>query len=209
MPTAGLSMPNYQVILIKEADMKKNILTIIFIFSAICLQAQDLSWDIKFLKGRERESVSISQIIRMETGEVFQINITPDSDAFCYVMAYDSGRNIYTLHNAPLTAGNEILINQLQLTAPSGTETIYVIMSLERLTRLENLIQTHQSNPNSRQHTDNLRREIINLQNTASRLGEPASSFIPSGGTTRSSAQELVNRFSGVGLYVRTITIRH
>jgi len=190
--------------------MKKIAAVLIFVFSAICLQAQDLSWNIMFLKGRGRESVSISQIIRMETGEVFQIAITPDSNAFCYVMAYDSGRNIYTLHNAPLTAGNEILINQLQLTPPSGTETIYVIMSLERLTRLESLIQAHQANPNSRQHTDSLRREIVSLQNTASRLGEPISSFIPGGGTARgSSTIEHVNRFSGVGLYVRTITIRH
>ena len=189
--------------------MKKASIIAFFLFTALFLYAQTLSWDIKFLRGRNRESVPISQIIRMETGQNFQIAITPAVNSFCYVIVNDSSRQIFVLHDQPIRAGNEINLGPLRLEEPSGTETLYVIMSLERQTSLENLIQSHKSNPQSRQHTDNLRREIVRLQSVASALGEPASIFIPSGGTTRGSTQEHATRFSGQSLYVRTIAVRH
>ena len=190
--------------------MKKAIALGLFIICGIGLYAQNLSWDIKFFQGRARESVAISQIIRMQTGDVFSIAITPASDCFSYVIAYDSERLIHVLHDQPLRRDLELTLGPMMLLPPSGTETIYVIISLQREARLETLIQDHRRNPDSRQHADALRREIVRLQSTASRLGEPASAFIPSGGTTRGvSTPEHATRFSGRDSYVRTITIRH
>jgi len=189
--------------------MKKTMIITFFLFTAILLYAQTLSWDITFLRGRNRESIPISRTIHMETGQSFQIFITPAVNSFCYVVVYDSSRQIFVLYDQSIRAGNEITLGPLRLEEPSGTETLYVIMSLERQTSLENLIRSHRSNPQSRQNADNLRREIVRLQNTASALGEPASVFIPSGGTTRGSTQEHVTRFSGQSLYVRTIAVRH
>ena len=189
--------------------MKKIMVLAFFLFTAVLLFAQTLSWDITFLRGRNRESVPISRIIQMETGQSFQIAITPAVNSFCYIILNNSARQISILYNQPIRAGNDINIGPMRLTEPSGTETLYVIISLERQTSLENLIQTHISNPESRQHADNLRREIVRLQNTVSELGEPSSAFIPSGGTTRGSTQEHVTRFSGQSLYVRSIAVRH
>ena len=59
--------------------MKKVVALGLFFFAGLCLQAQDLSWDIKFLKGRERESLPINRIITMQTGDEFLIIITPGS----------------------------------------------------------------------------------------------------------------------------------
>jgi len=191
--------------------MKKIAVLFLFITAAVCLQAQTLSWDVKFLRGRAQESVPVSQIIRMQTGDSFQFTLLPADNTFCYIVFYDSQREVKVLHDKPLTGGVETFFGQYALAEPSGMETIYIIMSLERQSNLESLIQNFNDNPGSRQHSNNLYREVVNLQNRVSRLGEPASSYIPSGGTTRSvlGAQQHVTRFSGSDLYVRAITIRH
>ena len=189
--------------------MKKFIAVFLFLAAGVFVQAQTLSWDIKFLKGSTQESVPISQIIRMERGEIFQFSVLPDSFVHCYIILYDSQRDVFVLHNQPIAAGQERFFGPFRIEDPPGTETIYVIMSLERQVNLENLVQNFNSNPGSRQSANNLYREVVNIQNMVSRLGEPASSYIPSGGTTRGSTQQHVTRFSGNNLYVRAIAIRH
>ena len=189
--------------------MRKIAAFFFFIVTAVGLGAQTLSWDIKFLKGREQESLPISRTIRMETGEIFQISIAPVSDCYCYVVCYDSQRHIIVLYDQSLKGGYELFLDPVELKSPRGTETLYVIMSLERKTVLENLIQNHRSNPGSRQYSDNLYREVVRLQNEASGLGEPTSAFIASGGTTRGNAEGQVTRFADKALYVRAIAIRH
>jgi len=188
--------------------MKKAVVLFLFLTAGVCIQAQTLSWDIKFLKGTARESVPINQIIRMENGEDFLITVIPAADCFGYIVCYDSNREISVLYNAPMNGRNEVYFGPFEVEEPQGTETLYVIISLERQTRLESLIQTFNSNQ-SRQNANNLYREVVSLQNTASGLGEPASNFIPSGGTSRGSSEEYATRFSGKDIYVRAITIRH
>jgi hypothetical protein len=193
--------------------MRKIIFIFFFLYIGASLQAQNLSWDIKFLKGAAQESIPISRQIRMETGEIFLITIKPETDCFCYVVFYDSSREIFVLRDAPITGGVEVNVGPFELEDPPGVETIYMIISMNRQTDLEKLIQAYNSNPNSRQNANNLYHEVVNLQTTVSNLGEPASSFIASGGTTRGASnnaqQTQVTRFSGKTMYVRAITIRH
>jgi len=189
--------------------MKKISVGLFLIFITTCLQAQNLSWDIKFLQGRNRESVPIARPVRMETGENFLLSIKPAIGCYCYVVCYDSEQRIFVLENKFIEGGIEIRLGPIDITDPSGNETLFVIMSLERQTRLESLIKTYNSNPNSQQNANNLYREVVNLQNSASGLGEPASSFIPGGGTSRSGTEEYVTRFSEKNMYVRPIIIRH
>jgi hypothetical protein len=188
--------------------MKKTLAVLFFIAAAVSLHAQTLTWDIKFLKIAAAESVPVSEIIRMGTGEVFLITIKPVSDCFCYVVIYDSAREISVLHDRPLRGSETISIGPLALEDPPGTETFFVIMSVTRQTGLESLIRNHKSNLNSREHADNLRRGVVRLQNEVSGLGQPVSSFIlTSGGTAR--GDEYVTRFSERDIYVRAIAIRH
>jgi len=187
----------------------------LFLAAGVNLFSQTFSWEVKFLRGAHQDSVPISRQIRMQTGDMFKLAITPDTDCFSYVVFYGSSREVSILWDTPLTAGNEVNIGPYALVAPSGIETIYVIMSLTRQTNLESLILDHNNNPDSRQRSNNLYREVISLQTAASNLGEPASSFISSGGTTRGSTAlndspgVQVTRFSQKDMYVRAITIRH
>jgi len=189
--------------------MKKLIAINLFIICAVGLQAQDLSWDIKFFKGTERETLPITQIITMETGEIFQIRISADSDCFSYIITQDPQRRMHVLHDTPLKKDSPLSLGPMQVQEPVGTETVYVIMGLRKEAKLETAIRNYKSNPASRKHINSLQREIAGLQNRASGLGEPASTFIPSGGTARSGNQEHTNSFSGKSVYIRTITIFH
>ena len=143
----------------------------------------------------------------MQTGQSFQITITPDREVFCYVICYDSERSIFIMYDGKIQEGIELYTKPIMVDEPSGTETVYVIMSLSKLEKLENLITAFRANPNSRQHTNNLYREIVSMQQETSELGEPASAFISGGGTTRGESG--FTRFSGKNMYVRVITIRH
>ena len=193
--------------------MRKVSVLVLFVAAGVCLQAQNLSWDVLFLKGNVKntaqESISVNQIIKMETGEPFQIFITSASDCYSYVISYDSERKMYVLYNGTLKKDATFMLGPVLLQEPSGTEMLYVIMSLHRQDPLENFLQNYANNPDSSHHANNLRKEIIRLQNEVASLGEPASVFIPSGGTSRGDSQEHTNRFTGKSLYVRTITIRH
>jgi hypothetical protein len=189
--------------------MKKTFFGVVLIATAVCIQAQTLSWNIKFYKGKERETVSISRIISMKAGETFQIAIRPDADCYCYVVCYDSDRNIFVLKDLFLSGGSEITTDPIEITDPAGTETVYVIMSLKKQAQLESLIQTFNANPNSQQNANNLYREVVRLQNEATGLGEPANTFIASGGTTRGTTEEYATRFTHKDMYVRAIAIRH
>jgi len=192
--------------------MKKVITSFTFFIICACIQAQDLAWSINFQKGSDRNSlepVQISQVIRMQTGEFIKFTIQPESNAYCYIILYDSGQKISILFNELVTRQG-MDFGPAEIEEPSGTETIYVILSLERQANLERLIQEFERNPDSGQTGNNLRREVVSLQNSVSRLGEPASSYIQSGGTTRgASTQQYVTRFSGKNIYVRAIAIRH
>jgi hypothetical protein len=188
--------------------MKKLVTVCLFVFAAVWLQAQTLTWDIKFFKIATWETLPINQIIRMETGEGFTISITPASDCYAYIFCYDSERDITVIMDGLMKAGNETYLDRFEVGGPSGIDTFYVVMSLARQTRLENLIQIFNSNP-SQQNGNTLYREVVSLQNSSSGLGEPASVFIASGGTSRGSSVEYATRFSEKNMYVRAISIRH
>ena len=194
--------------------MKKTAFTFVVALFVICLPhslfSQSLDWQIQFLRGQNRESTPINRAIRMKNGDAFIISINADADCFCYVICYDSEQQIDVLHNQAIKAGSEVPLGPMYLTEPSGTETIYVILSFPRQEELERLISLYANSP-SRQNTSDLHREIVKLQNDASDLGEPASKIIPSGGTSRGveEGQGFATQFTGKEKYVRAISISH
>ena len=194
--------------------MKKMTLALAVALFVFCLPfplfSQSLDWQIQFLRGRNRESTPINRAIRMENGDAFMLVIKADADCYCYVICYDSEQQIDTFFNEAIKGGSEISVGPIGLIEPSGTETMYAIVSVSRLADLERLIDQNENSP-SRQNTSDLYREIVRLQNAASDLGEPATAIITSGGTSRGAADEqsFATRFTGKEMYVRSISIRH
>jgi hypothetical protein len=169
-------------------------------------QAQDLVWEIQLQTGEKVEAVPDSQAITVETGRNFFISITPETDSFCYVLSQNSRRKFFVLYDQGVRGGDGIIIEPLQADNSPGRKTLYVVVSVERQTRLEGLINTYKSNPNSNRHANNLQGEIAGLQDRISGLGEPASVIIPTGGSTRGTL-DYATRFSGRNMYVKAITI--
>jgi hypothetical protein len=169
---------------------------------------QSLIWDIQFQMGNNRLVVPYSQTITAESGQELFVVVAPASDCFCYVISQNSERKMVVLHDQIVKGGSEISLKPLQEDNSPDTKTLYLIMSLERQTKLEGFIKNYKGSPASMRHANNLHGEIARLQEAASGLGEPSSVIIASGGTTRGSEQEYVTRFSEKNMYVRTITIR-
>jgi hypothetical protein len=169
-------------------------------------QGQNLTWDIQM----QREGIwqAVSPTVRVEVGQSFRVAITPFSDCFCYVLSQDAEQKITVLHDQPVRDHDEIFIEALKADNMQGGQTLYVIMSLVRQARLEGFIGAYTKTTNSR-NANNLLGEIANLQDSVSKLGEPRSDIIQSGGATRgqTSSQENLTRFSEKNMYVRTIRI--
>jgi len=193
--------------------MKKILLVCLFIgmgwVQTYAQKAQNLTWDIQLQKGREGVDIPKSQIITAESGQTLYFFISPASDCFCYIISQNSERKIFILHDQPVKREMEIEIEPLKADNSPGAKTMYVIMSVERQTKLEDAIKNYKSDPDSQRYANNLQGEIARLQDTVSGLGEPSSALITSGGTTRGeTTKEFITRFSEKNLYVRTITIR-
>jgi len=191
--------------------MKKLFLVCLFIgigvFHAYAQKTQSLTWDIQLQREKEWEAIPKSQIITAESGQTVSFFISPASNCFCYIISQNSERKIFILHDQPIKSEMEIKIDPLQADNSPGAKTLYVIMSLEKQTKLEEAVKNYKGNLNSQRYANNLQGEIAKLQDKASSLGEPASALITSGGTTRGMTQELSTRYSEKNLYVRTITI--
>ncbi|MCL2265544.1 MAG: hypothetical protein FWC22_05825 [Treponema sp.] len=186
--------------------MKKFAAVFLFLTVCVCVHAQTLTWDIKFLRLQPQKFESVSDTITMETGNQFIFTVKPDVNAYCYVVAKMSSGAVAVMHSQPMKGSVEIFFGPFALAEPVGSETIHVIMSLERQTNLENLINAFQKESDSKHHADSLYQEVMRLKNDAL-ANETESKYIPL--DTAGAMQHYVTRFSGGALYVGTIFIRH
>jgi len=193
--------------------MKKIALVCLFVgigvFQAFAQKAQSLTWDIQLQKGRDWAAIPKSQIITVESEQTVSFFISPESNSFCYIISQNAERKLFVLHDQPVRRKMEIKVEPLNADNSPGAKTLYVIMSLERQTTLEDAIKSYKNDTGSQRFANNLQGEIARLQDAAYGLGEPSYALITSGGTTRGQAtEEAITRFSEKSLYVRAITIR-
>jgi hypothetical protein len=186
-----------------------------FITFFICqeTQAQTFSWDISVYRYRTKEYILLSsQPIHCESGEYFEIIIKPDSDCYCYVVCTDNKQDIEPLFYEPIKGGNKVSIpDEFIQFEGNGTDTLYVIMSLERETTLESLIREFNRNKNS-QNKNNLRREVLVLQNKFYKFGKAGSKPTSIGGDISRAIGEAdydATNFSNLNMYVIPITIQY
>jgi hypothetical protein len=189
--------------------MKKILIICLFIGIGVCqaFAQKILTWDIQLMLGKEREPLPKNQSITVEDEQNLFVIVSPDSDCFCYIISQNSERKLFILYEQPVKGNMKIRVNPLQADNSSGAKTMYLIMSLEKQTKLEDFIKNYKSDTSSQRYANNLLGEIAKLQDKVSSLGEPSSALITSGGTTR-GAEDYLTRFSGKDIYVRTITIR-
>jgi len=192
--------------------MKKMLVLCLFIcmgvFQVYAQKTQDLTWDIQLLKGKDREPLPRNQTVTVESGQNVFIIISPTNDCFCYVICQNSDRKLFILYDQPVKGEMKIRVNPLQGDNSPGSKTLYVIMSTEKQSKLEDAIKNYKSDLTSQRYANSVQGEIAKIQDTVSGLGEPSNALITTGGTIRGDSDDSVTRFSGKSIYVRTITIR-
>ena len=191
--------------------MKK--LLIIFLLAGITFglsaQASSVNWAMS-LVDKNGESLTFSRPVEMKNGDVFSIQINLETNAYCYVVAQDPDRSVAILHKAQQSAGSKIVLGPMQLTPPTGAESIYIIVSAGTQKELENKIAALTADAGSRKAGRDLINEVFNLRRDISKLKENAEKPVAMGGAFRKMGEPIPGiSYSGAEVYVKTITINH
>jgi hypothetical protein len=190
--------------------MKK--ITAIFLFLALhglCAQEASINWSLSLTNGAE-EGFPVSRPVEMKNGDVFSLHIKLEADASCYIIIQDSDRAVSVLHNARQSAGSETLLGPMQLTPPSGAETLFIIVSAGTQSALETKIAAFTADAGSRRAGRELLNEVFSLRREVSKLKENPEKPVAMGGAFRSSGKQTQGTgFSGSSVYVKTIVINH
>ena len=154
--------------------------------------------------------VSFSAPVQSRTGEQFIIQINPDNGCFVYVI-YQSpgGDEVVVLHSGALKKGEPWNSQVLQLAAPAGEESFFVIMSREEQKTLMQRITAFKVNPGNTQRRA-MMTEVFRIRSDASKFQEAPEKPVLMGGASRGDAEKNQGvEFSGLGTYVKTISIQH
>jgi len=170
----------------------------------------NLTWNMGVKNVRSGEFVSFSAPLQSYTGEQFQIVITPGAACYAYVI-YESpdGNDVVVLYAGTLKKEELWYSDVLKMDPPQGSETFYVIMSLEEQKTLGERISALKSNSGSMQRRA-LMNELYRIRSDVSQFKETPEKPILMGGAARGSTDKNQGvEFAGLSTYVKTISIEH
>jgi hypothetical protein len=177
--------------------------------NSVFSQEKNFTWSLAMSSAQE--AVSFTRPVSMKTGDIFTIYLQSETSCFAYVLAQDSENKIVVLHSGSLNAGEELLLGPMQITPPGGSETFYVVMSLEEQKQLKNTINAFNRNNTNSRASRNVLNAVMDLRRAVSRLREEPEKPVYMGGAFRGSGTPGIEgvSYSGLGTYVKTIIINH
>jgi hypothetical protein len=182
---------------------------VLVFFCVLSPAAQDrnLSWSLALVDSKS-QGLSFSRPVPMQNGDVFSLTIAGGAACYVYVIVQDSEHNVLTLHAGPARANEAVSIGPMQVTPPEGSETFYVVVSLNEQTRLQEAINAYAKSGNSR-NSRNLINAVMEIRRFVSRLKESPEKPVYMGGAFRGETQTQGTGYSGVDTYVKTLIISH
>jgi hypothetical protein len=190
----------------------KRIMTVLLIGILPILWAQnqgDFSWSMSLVMNNTEAPDSYSRPISMKNGDIFNILVKSDVSCYCYIVAQDSERNVLVLYSGRLNADDELNLGPIQITPPPGSELFFVVMGQGIQRELDNKISTFMKNQSQRAAGD-VMDEIFSLRRSVSALRENPEKPVLMGGAFRDVETSIPGiTYSGAGIYVKSITIRH
>jgi len=144
------------------------------------------------------------------TGEQYRLVIRPDADCYCYVV-YESpdGSEVAVLYADRLKGGEPWYSLVLELAAPRGSESLFVVVSREEQRTLAQRIATFKANSGNIQRRA-LMNEVFRIRSDASRFMEAPEKPVLMGGASRgNSDRNQGTEYSGAEVYVKSISIEH
>ena len=170
----------------------------------------NLTWNMGVKNVKSGDFVPFSAPLKSFTGEQFQIVITPSAGCHAYVI-YEgpNGDDVAVLFSGTLKKDELWYSDVLKMDLPQGLETFYVIASLDEQKSLNDRISALKTNPGSMQKRA-LMNELYRIRSDVSQFKETPEKPILMGGAARGSTDKNQGvEFSGLGTYVKTISIEH
>ena len=194
----------------KKLTVFMVILVLYFCPVYVSAQANGLLWSLALQNVRTGDLVPFSIPVQSWTGEQFRLVIQPDKACYAYVI-YESplGDEVAVLFAGALK-GSEVWYSQiLELAPPRGSESFYVIASLEEQKVLAQRIASFSANSSSLQRRS-LMNEVFRIRGEASQFREAPEKPVLMGGASRGTPDKNQGvEYSGVNAYVKIINIEH
>lgn len=173
--------------------------------------AKGLTWKMAFLKGDlvNAASQDLAKPIEMENGGKFRLYLElAESRAFLYVLYRGADASFATLANGQITGpGGLFLPSEMEtftVTPPSGTETIYVVLTKDRQSGLEKLLSKKKKDANA------IVEEVKRIQRSTAESTEIPQKPVPIGGAYRGEAESMqASQFEGRETYVNILRLKH
>ena len=173
-------------------------------------QNKTINWTMSLQNVKSGDSIPFSAAVKSRTGEQFRILIQPETGCFCYMIAESpGGEDVAVLLAGPLKGGEIWYSPILELSAPSGTESFFIITSREEQKALVQRIAAFKDNSGSAQKRA-LMNEIFRVRSETSKFKEAPEKPVLMGGAARGTPEKNQGvEFSGLETYVKTISIEH
>jgi len=185
---------------------------LIFCFTAAVSAQQNraVTWTLALQNFKTGDMVPFGAPVQSWIGEQFRLVIRPDADCFCYVI-YESptGDDVAVLYSGPLKRNEFWYSMVLELEPPAGSESFFIVTSRDEQRTLSQRITAFKSNSNTVQRRA-LMNEVFRIRTEASRLREAPEKPVLMGGASRGSSDRNQGvEYSGLDIYVKTISIEH
>ena len=192
--------------------MKKYlVLFLVFVtVSAFAQQTKSVSWSLALQNVKTGDMVPFSAPVRSWNGEQFRLIVNPGAGCYCYVI-YESpsGDDIAVLYSGAMKPGEQWFSPVMELTAPRGSESLFVVVSREEQKVLAQRISALSSATTATQRRA-LMNEIFRVRSEASKFKEEPEKPVLMGGASRGAPDKAQGvEYSGLDIYVKTISIEH
>ncbi len=138
---------------------------------------------------------------RVTEGDRLQIYIETDSAVFVYLFLFDSSKNLHLLFpgrielyaRQAMAPGTYFLPGEAEwfvMDAVKGNEDFYLLVSRQRLRRIEELAKRYLRNPADQRLKSDLLIEIINTRNANSKIAGTIEKGVPIAGSIRGPGPE-------------------
>ncbi len=184
----------------------------------------EFSWGVFLDTKKGPRSLDFKTPEKLTLGDTFQLYLKPGKNTYIY--AYHVGTDKSPTLISPehlsnpkqpqteidyfIPAGN----GRIRLTAPGGTEKIYLIASTKQLKQLEEMTRIYSSAPNDLEKRSHVIKELANLKRLNSKISEATIEGVPIAGNIFKSKsfptlEKLIHKVSSEDFYLKILRIKH
>ena len=189
------------------------VFTVLLVFmAAVQIPAQQnksINWSLALQDIKTGEMVPFSAPVMSSTGEQYKLVVQPEAACFCYVIAESPDGEVAVLRDGSLKQGEVWYSLTLILTAPGGSESLWVVTSRNEQKELAQKITAYNKTPGIAQRRA-LMTEVYKIRSDASKFKEAPEKPVLMGGASRGSPEKIEGvGYSGLETYVKNISIEH